>query len=659
MTSIDLDNPEFRQAYRLLEATRANVFLTGKAGTGKSTFLKYICDNLYKKKVVLAPTGVAAVNVGGVTIHSFFQMPLRPVPPDDPDYSVKALADSSKFSRQKRKLIRELELIIIDEVSMVRPDMIDFIDRALRGIRGQRGVPFGGVQLLLVGDIFQLEPVVTNDSKPILSRYYPSFFFFNAKAYAHANLCSIELKKIYRQSDSSFIGMLDRIRNNTVTSADIEILNSRCHFNVSNPDCEPREMKSEPNFEITLTARRDTAESINASMMEQLPEEPSILFGSIENDFPEKLLPTDLCLTLKKDAQVMLIRNDNKGRRWVNGTIARVTEIGKNHISIILEDGNEYKVERETWENINYYYDEKERKVKEEILGKFTQFPVKAAWALTIHKSQGLTFNHVTIDMAGGAFSAGQTYVALSRCRSLEGLRFVNPLRRYDVIVSRSAAEFSVSFNDEKKARQALRDAEVALLSSQAIHAFKAGNMSAATNLIHEADIAGSILSSPAVRRLIARYLGKINILAKELECKTAVMTQAAVKLAGIADKLDGTEISATVLRHDILTESLKLDPECPQAIIVKANHLVNEGKIKESIAMLKPIIKKKDKALAYRAAILSGDANRKLGDFSAAALNYMSALKKSPSENEPAERLASLYEEAGMHDEADTWRDV
>ena len=225
--TIDLDNEEFQQMYKLLTTTNANVFLTGKAGSGKSTFLRYICNNIKKKYVVLAPTGVAAVNVGGVTIHSFFQMPLRPVPPDDDDYSIMALKKSRRYSKNKIKLIKELELIIIDEVSMVRPDMIDFIDRVLRAITGRRGKPFGGIQLLLVGDIFQLEPVVTNESRQILSKYYQDYFFFNARAYDSANLVSVELKKIYRQTDRKFISMLDRLRLSQTTKEDLAILNSR------------------------------------------------------------------------------------------------------------------------------------------------------------------------------------------------------------------------------------------------------------------------------------------------------------------------------------------------------------------------------------------------------------------------------------------------
>ncbi|MDE6299591.1 MAG: AAA family ATPase, partial [Muribaculaceae bacterium] len=381
---IDLSNPEFQMAYQLLLQTDANVFLTGRAGTGKSTFLRYICKKLKKNYVVLAPTGVAAVNVGGVTIHSFFQMPLRPVPPDDPDYSVGSFKKSGKFNRRKRKLIKELDLIIIDEVSMVRPDMIDFIDRALRGITGKRGKPFGGVQLLLIGDIFQLEPVISPDTRLILSKYYPDFFFFNALAYKEVSLVPLELKKIYRQTDEAFISLLDRIRLNSVSQADISLLNERV--------VEKSENSDNKDFEVTLTARRDVANAINKEKMDMLPGEEFLFKGEIEDEFPEKLLPTDLNLILKEGAQVMMIRND-KDHRWVNGTIGRIKELCPTSITIELEDNNEVTVEREVWENITYSYDEKEKKVVEEVIGRFVQFPLKAAWALTIHKSLGLTFN--------------------------------------------------------------------------------------------------------------------------------------------------------------------------------------------------------------------------------------------------------------------------
>lgn len=648
-TNLDLDNPEFQRAYELLKNTNANVFLTGKAGTGKSTFLKYICKKLQKKYVVLAPTGVAAVNVGGATIHSFFQMPLRPVPPDDPDYSVKAQSVSKKISRQKRRLMAELDLIVIDEVSMVRPDMIDFIDRTLRGVRGNRGVPFGGVQLLLVGDIFQLEPVVTSDTKAILSKYYPDFFFFNALAYNRANLVSIELRKIYRQSDSGFIEMLDRIRVNKVTEEDFRILNSKVEGG------EIPEIKTEGQFGIVLASRREAAAAINSAKMEELPTEETVFKGKIEDDFPEKILPTDLNLVLKENAQVMLIRND-KDRRWVNGTLARVKRIGENGITVELEDGREEKVEQEIWENITYTYDEKEKKVKEEVIGRFTQYPLKAAWALTIHKSQGLTFSNVTIDMGGGAFSAGQTYVALSRCRSLEGLHFMNPLRKYDVIVSRGASEFSRHFNDEKATERALNQARSTELSREAKDDFTAGRYESAVEKVWEIHKLTGGLSKRSVRKLISKFLGGLRELRRKVEAQDKMLRELSKEFAEMGEItfLETDDLPAAQANFE---KALKLDPTNASAVLGKAKCLAAAGNIKKAYAILDKIIAAKGKKY-YEACILKGDIQAGQGDLSQAALNYQAAAKNKPREKEPILRLIKLYEDAGMEDTAGQWRE-
>ena len=644
--NIDLDNPEFQQAYRLLKETTANVFLTGKAGTGKSTFLRYICKKLNNNMVVLAPTGVAAVNIGGQTIHSFFQMPLRPVPPDDPEYSVAQFKNSSKLSKQKKKLIRELDLIIIDEVSMVRPDMIDFIDRALRGIRDRRGEPFGGVQLLLVGDIFQLEPVVTHDTRNILSRYYSDYFFFNARAYSEVNLVSIELKKIYRQTDSAFINMLDRIRLNQATHEDFRQLNSQRG--------NGNDVRSD-DFGIVLASRRDAASAINAEKMEQLDAEERVLVGTVEGEFPEKIRPTDLELTMKVGAQVMLIRND-KDRRWVNGTLAKITEIGDKDVTIELENGNTETVEQETWENITYAYDEEQRKVVENVIGKFTQFPLKAAWALTIHKSQGLTFNNVTIDMGGGAFSAGQTYVALSRCRSMEGLKFINPLKPYDVIVSKGAAEFSKQFNDTRLAEKALRDAHAKSLAKMAKVRFKAGDYQHAVEDAWEVNTLTGDLARPEVRRLISRYLSSFRVMKKELEEREKVLKELAEEYVEMGKMLLNESADAATAKKNF-EKALKLDPDNEEALLRLAESNAELGKVKEACKQLEKI-KRKGGEYKYKACLLKGDILAEAGSMSEAALNYMEAGKLSPKEREPFERLVELFDRHGMDEEADMYRD-
>lgn len=645
---LDLDNPEFQQAYSLLRNTNVNVFLTGKAGTGKSTFLRYICKNLKKKYVVLAPTGVAAVNVGGVTIHSFFQMPLRPVPPDDPEYSVSALKKSKKFSKRKRKLIQELELIIIDEVSMVRPDMIDFIDRTLRAITGNRRKPFGGVQLLLVGDIFQLEPVVTNESKPILAKYYPDFFFFNARAYQSANLVSVELRKIYRQTDSKFIGLLDRIRVNRATYDDFIVLNSRINVATDTSDVESGK------FGITLTSRRDAASMINNEKMEELPGDEFVFKGEIKDEFPEKILPTDLDLVLKKDAQVMLIRNDQE-KRWVNGTIARIHEISENEIKVELENGRIEPVCKEEWHNISYIFDEKEKKVKEEVIGTFSQYPLKAAWALTIHKSQGLTFNDVTIDMSGGAFSAGQTYVALSRCRSLEGLRFINPLHNADIIVSRGAAAFSRNFNNEEAVARAMNEAKAYSLSLEAMQQFSKERFGEAVESLWEINNLTGVLAKKSVRRLIGKYLSVVSQLRKELKKKNKILGGLSKEFAELGDIcLNETCDRQAALKN--YTKAYELDKSNLKARFGMAATLIAEGKFRKGGKILDEFINVGN-AYSYDAHILKGDMLAEKGDYANAAINYHAALKIDNTRKDPVYKLIDIYDKAGLDSLADQYR--
>lgn len=645
---IDLDNPEFAKAYEILQHTDANVFLTGKAGTGKSTFLRYICRHLHKKYVVLAPTGVAAVNVGGVTIHSFFQMPLRPVPPDDRDYSYGAIRKSGRLSKNKRKLISELELIVIDEVSMVRPDMIDFIDRTLRAVRGKRGVPFGGVQLLLVGDIFQLEPVVTPDTKAILANYYPNFFFFNALAYQSANLVSIELKKIYRQTDSGFINLLDRIRVNDVTADDLHILNRRVGAarNISDTDKE---------LGITLATRRDVAAMINKEKLDEIPSKEIVFVGEIKDDFPKKILPTDLNLVLKKDAQVMMIRND-KDRRWVNGTLARVVELSEKEIKIQLEDGSIEKVEKETWENISYEYDEEEKKVKENVLGTFTQYPLRAAWALTIHKSQGLTFNNVTIDMTGGAFTAGQTYVALSRCRSLEGLSFVNPLRKYDVIVSQGAAQFSKNFNDLAAVEKVLIDAKVKELSRSSLREFKAGKYSEAIEQAWEIHSLSGIFAKMSVRRFLSRLLSEIKRFRKALEDKDKILLALSKEFMEMGDIcLEEGKNPEAALKN--FNKAFELDGTNDEAAYKCAVCYSEMGDLKKSKKIVDRLIKA-DSKMKYESLMLKGFINERENNMSSAILNFLAASDIRPGEEEPIVRVIQVYEKFGMDDLADEYRE-
>lgn len=412
------DNPLFSTAADFVNNTSRHIFLTGKAGTGKTTFLKYIKAHTRKKAVVVAPTGVAAINAGGVTMHSFFQLPFAPFVPviqkhsDNGSTDQYTLFKSLRVSEEKRELFRDLELLIIDEISMVRCDMLDATDAILRYFRKTPETPFGGVQVLYIGDLFQLPPVMPDNQWSMLRTYYASPFFFHSKAVEQAPPVYIELKKIYRQSQQSFIDILNHIRNAEATESDMQTLNARMN-------ARPRE---DVKY-ITLTTHNHKADKINADELMKLSGKTVEFRGIIEGDFPEKTLPTDPVLQLKEGAQVMFIRNDKSDeRRYFNGKLATVKAIGEQGIRVVLaESEEELTLERETWENIRYSYDQQKESIEEEKLGSFTQYPVRLAWAITIHKSQGLTFEHAIID-AGDSFAPGQVYVALSRCTSLEGL---------------------------------------------------------------------------------------------------------------------------------------------------------------------------------------------------------------------------------------------
>lgn len=506
--TIDLNNPEFLKAWELLQYTHQSVFLTGKAGTGKSTFLRYITRHTKKEYVVLAPTGIAAVNVGGVTLHSFFRIPFKPITPDDPDFHRDRIKQRMKYPDHLIKLIRKIELIIIDEISMVRADIIDFIDKLLRTYSGNNREPFGGKQLLLVGDIFQLEPVVTGDMRDILRNYYHDFYFFSARAFNDIKIIPIELRKIYRQTDSDFIELLDRIRMGTTTPDDLRRLNSRCISPLAPPIPESRDK----NFTMTLATRRDMVDYINETHLEAI-DKPSFTFtGTIKGDFPDNSLPTDMELSLKEGAQVVFIKND-PDKRWVNGTIGRVTTLAADLLEVKLENGAIYTLTPEKWSNIKYTYDSRTKKIEEEELGSFTQYPVKLAWALTVHKSQGLTFNNVIIDIGRGAFAGGQTYVALSRCRSFDGLTLKSTVADRDIFVNPTIINFSHTFNDPLLINSALEKAHADTCFAQAINDADSGNLSGAFDNFIEGLRSRNILDDKVAMRYARRKLSIISTL--------------------------------------------------------------------------------------------------------------------------------------------------
>ncbi|MBQ9418546.1 MAG: HRDC domain-containing protein [Bacteroidales bacterium] len=418
MVSIS-DNPQTALAWRYIEQTGVSVFLTGKAGTGKTTFLQEVVRTTTKRHVVVAPTGVAAINAGGVTIHSFFQLPLDPYLPDVKELMTEYQITQRRYSltRERLNIIRTLELLIIDEISMVRADLLDAVDMTLRRVR-HSGRPFGGVQLLMIGDVHQLSPVVTDRERPFMEQVYPTPYFFASKALNRLSYTTIELTTIYRQQDSLFVEILNSIRNNHITSEVLDTLNHR--VGPANPDA------------ITLTTHNRQADAINQQHMDALQTKQHTFKAHITGDYSERLYPCPSELTLKENERVMFIKNDSSGQHnYYNGMLATIVEIrssGEEEIVMVVDDeGNLFKARRETWENVQYHLDPQSHEIAQEVVGVFSQFPLQPAWAVTIHKAQGLTFDRVNVD-AASAFAFGQVYVALSRCRTLEGLTLTSRL---------------------------------------------------------------------------------------------------------------------------------------------------------------------------------------------------------------------------------------
>lgn len=587
INQIDTNNPQFKNALDLVQFTNQSVFLTGKAGTGKSTFLKYICSITKKKYVVLAPTGIAAINAGGSTLHSFFHLPFYPLVPDDSRFQGRRIREFLKYNKEQIKMLKQLDLIIIDEISMVRADIIDFIDRILRTFSGCSRLPFGGKQLLFVGDVFQLEPVVTRDERDILQRFYETPHFFSARVFREIQLVSIELTKVYRQNDNVFVNVLDHIRTNTASSQDLLLLNT----------CVDQDVSGEDGLFVTLAARRDVVDHINQQNLAAIEGDPIVFEGEIKGEFPESMLPTLLDLELKVGAQIIFIKND-QDHRWVNGTIGMITGIddeGK-FLYIHTDDGQDFDVERAMWANVRYTYNEKEKKIEEEELGTFTQFPVRLAWAITIHKSQGLTFSKVAIDFTGGVFAGGQTYVALSRCRSLDGLQLKKEITQSDVFVNPNIVKFSQQFNNEQAVKLALKRATADIEYSDASKCFDEGNFGECLDHFFLAIHARYDIEKEYAKRYLRRKLGIINVLKQEIASLKQqlkdkqdelnemqfILNDYATEYYHLGEEcLKVNEPKAAITNFD---KAIRMNPRYVDAFVMKARTLLGQGKLRDAL---------------------------------------------------------------------------
>lgn len=457
-------------AANYVNSTNRHIFLTGKAGTGKTTFLRSIVKNTYKNAVVAAPTGIAAINAEGVTLHSLLQLPFGAFVPEEIPFAERniqvntpsSLFREAKFGAQKRKLINELELLIIDEVSMLRADLLDCIDATLRHLRKRRFDPFGGLQVLFIGDLMQLPPVVKREEQGLLQQFYASPYFFDARVLKDNPPIRVELNKVYRQTDETFIKLLNRLRHNELLEDDVELLNEHYDAEVASKNLEGY---------IHLTTHNQKADKINTSRLADLDGRDELFTADIDRDFPENAYPNEVNLRLKEDAQVMFIKNDPSGKgQFFNGKIGRVSSL-EDGIKVKFEDGTEVIVEQYEWENVRYVLSKETKEVAQKVLGTFKQYPVKLAWAVTIHKSQGLTFEKAILDLEN-TFAAGQLYVALSRLTSLDGLILSSPLPMRSPSIDDQLKYFIESFEDTQKLEKQFENDRIGFIRMFAERAF-------------------------------------------------------------------------------------------------------------------------------------------------------------------------------------------
>ncbi|MFM1931430.1 MAG: hypothetical protein RL226_733, partial [Bacteroidota bacterium] len=505
-------------ASRLVNTASRHIFLTGNAGTGKTTFLRHITSNTYKQHVVVAPTGIAALNAGGVTIHSMFQLPFGGFLPERrvvlPSHLMGKLHDVDHLLRhmriggQKRKIILSLELLIIDEVSMLRADILDAIDTILRTIR-RSNAPFGGVQLLLIGDMLQLPPVVKEDEWSMLSKYYPSMFFFHARALQGYQPVYVELEKIYRQKDDRFIGLLNNLRANTIAPEDAAILNGYY---------QPGYKPAPDEGVITLTTHNYKADQLNRTALAALPGKEFTYHAEIQGDFPESMYPIEPKMTLKVGAQVMFIKNDpGGGGKFFNGKIGTIAHLDSEDVYVSFPGGGTpMKVTPYTWENNTYILSEITNEIEEKAVGAFIHYPLKLAWAITVHKSQGLTFDKAIIDVED-AFSAGQVYVALSRLRSLDGLVLTSNIRRDSLFTDAKVIAHSATKPSSDKVKEIIAEESKHFFYATLMNAF---DFSPVVNVFKNVH---SGLHKDEQRSMKSHYEGVVSSWISELEALRAI----------------------------------------------------------------------------------------------------------------------------------------